>query len=293
VAKAKYIEDDVIALLDDVCPNGKDDLLVMLKVYLDLGRKVDSTDGVVSVASVIFKPTPYKQFVRPWKRMLKPWNAKAFHATDFYPGGGEFKRDTPERLALFNQDSMRIPGMISDHIHSVLLVAFRPAEFNEIASPRWKEKFGTSVHSHAVQLAVISNGWWRLDHCKHERLAYFMETGDDAEGEIVRTVQRMRNDEVTGTGNVIGISSFTPTDKGKARGLEAADFVAWHWNKYYMDKLRLGDGMNPRKDFRAFADATAGKFKQIFATGDALKYFFSLVPPSALEGTNGIFKDGI
>jgi hypothetical protein len=120
-----------------------------------------------------------------------------------------------------------------------------------------------------------------------------METGDDDEGEIVKTVQDMRNDKETGTGDVIGVSSFTPIEKGKARGLEAADFIAWQWNKWYMDKLRLGDGMNPRKDFRAFVDATAGKFRQIFATGDALKYFFSLVPPSALAGTNGIFKDGI
>lgn len=265
----------------------------MLKVYLDVGRKVDSADGIVSVASVIFKPTRYKQFVRPWERMLKPWKAAAFHATDFYPGGGEFKRDTPERCKLFENDSKRIPRMISDYVQNVLLVAFRPQEFNRVASPRWKEKFGTSVHSHAVQLLLISNGWWRKDHCPHERFAYFMETGDDDEGEIIKTVQGMRNDKETGTGDVIGVSSFTPIEKGKARGLEAADFIAWQWNKWYMDKLRLGDGMNPRKDFRAFADATAGKFRQIFATGDALKYFFSLVPPSALEGTNGIFKDGI
>ena len=120
----------------------------MLKVYLDLGRKVDSADAIVSVASVIFKPTRYKQFVRPWERMLKPWKAAAFHATDFYPGGGEFKRDTPERCKLFEDDSKRIPRMISDYVQNVLLVAFRPEEFNRVASPRWKEKFGTSVVRH-------------------------------------------------------------------------------------------------------------------------------------------------
>ncbi len=259
----------------------------MLKVYLDLGRKydADASDGIVSVACVIFKPTRYKQFVRPWERMLKPWGAKAFHATDFYPGGGEFKRDTPERCKLYDDDSKRIPGMIGGYLQRALVVSFRPEEFNQVASPRWKQKFGTSVHSHAVQLMVISNGWWRLDHCKHERLAYFMETGDDAQGEVVATVQRMRHDEETGTGNLVGISSFTPIDKGKARGLEAADFVAWHWNKYYMDKLRRGDDQDPRKDFRAFAEVVGGKkFKQIMATGEKLKYFFSRVPNSVLEG---------
>lgn len=32
-------------------------LLVMLKVYLDLGAKRDLTDGVVCVAAIVFKPT--------------------------------------------------------------------------------------------------------------------------------------------------------------------------------------------------------------------------------------------
>jgi hypothetical protein len=285
-------EDDITSILDDVCPFDCG-FLVMLKVSLDRGLKQDSTDGVISVAAVMFKPIRYKQFVRPWNRMLKPWGATAFHSTDFYNGAEEFKRDTPERCDLFDQDSKRIPGMISDHIHNILLVSFRPEEFNNVASPVWKEKFGTSVHSHAVQLLLISNGWWRMERCPHERFAYFMETGDTDEGEVVKTVERMRNDRETGTGDVIGVSSFTPIDKGKARGLEAADFAAWHWNKWYMDKLRKGNGLNPRKDFFAFAEATAGKFRTIFATGDKLKYFFSLVPPSALEGTDGIFKDGI
>jgi hypothetical protein len=86
----------------------------MLKVYLDRGAKSDSSDSVVSVASAIFKPVAYKQFVRPWNRMLRGWRASAFHATDFYNGAGEFKRDTPAKLERHITDSKLLPRIIGE-----------------------------------------------------------------------------------------------------------------------------------------------------------------------------------
>lgn len=195
----------------------------MLKAYLDLGVKRDATDGIACVASVIFRPTPYKQFVRPWNRMLKAWGASAFHATDFYNGAQEFIRNTSERARLFEEDTKRIPYMIGERVRRISIVAFRPEEFSQVASQKWKEKFGTSVHSHAVQLCLIANGWWRDEDCPHESFAYFMETGDTDEGEVLKSVEGMRNDK-TGTSDVIRVASFTPVNKGLARGLEAAGF---------------------------------------------------------------------
>ena len=252
-------------------------LVVMLRAFLDLGEKRDSADAVMCVASVIFKPTRYKQFVRAWKRMLKRWGASAFHATDFYSGAKEFVRDSPGRKQLFDEDSRKIPKLIGGHIRRVFFVSFRPEEFNSVASPEWKQRFGTSTHSHGVQLALIANGWWRYEKCPHESFTYFMETGDVDEGEVVRTVERMRQDRSTGTSQLIGVASFSAVGKGQARGLEAADFVAWHWNKHYMDRIRMGDEDNPRKDFAAFVDASADKIEYIFATRDKLKYLFSSV----------------
>src|SRR6266850_2972718 len=235
---------DILSLVCDVLPKGKG-LLVMLKVYLDLGAKKDVADSVMCVAAVIFKVTPYKQFIRPWNRMLGAWGASAFHATDFYNGAEEFKRDTPRREHLFAVDSKRIPRMVGENVERISIVSYRPEEFNQVASPEWKEKFGTSVHSQAMQLCLIANGWWRKEKCPSESFAYFMETGDTDEGEVLKSVERMRHDTQTGTGSVIGVKSFTPLDKGMARGLEAADFVAWQWNKYYMDKIRTGKELNP------------------------------------------------
>jgi hypothetical protein len=253
----------------------------MLKVFLDRAAKLHPTDDVMCVASVIFKPTPYKQFLRPWNRMLKAWEASAFHATDFYPGAQEFTRSTPDRKKLFEEDSKRIPKMVGQHVERISLISFKPTEFEGTMSPKWKEKFGTSVHSHAVQLCLIANGWWRTDKCPTESLAYFMESGDEDERLILRDVARMRNSG--NTGKVIGVSSFTSIAKGTARGLEAADFAAWHWNKYYMDKMRVGDMDRPRKDFAALVEAAEHKIEYMFLTGANLEYFFSLVPRDLLE----------
>lgn len=254
----------------------------MLKAYLDVGTKADDTDAVLCVACVIFKPTRYKQFVRPWSRMLNAWDASAFHATDFYNGCGEFRRDTPKRKQLFADHSMRFPRVLGERVERIFLVAFRPEEFSQLASPKWKQKFGTSVHSLAVQLCLIANGYWLEKKCPSERFAYFMESGDSDEREVLATVSRMRQDLEMGTAQVIRTASFAALGKGADRGLEAADFAAWHWNKYYMDKMRFGQAAKPRKDLAALTAIAKDRVEYIFATGAHLKYFFSCVPISSL-----------
>jgi hypothetical protein len=247
----------------------------MLKAYMDRAAKRDASDEVMCVACVIFKPAAYKQFVRTWNRMLKAWGAKDFHATDFYSGAKEFKRNTPKRQALFEEDSRRIPQLIAKAITQILVVSFRPAEFMEIAPAKWKEKHGTSVHSLAVQICLLYNGdWLKETKRRQESFAYFMESGDEDQAEVLRAVEEMRTHE--NTARHIKTTSFTTVDKGLAKGLEAADYVAWHWNKYYMDSETAVKPRFPRKDFVSFVDATRGKNKYIFATGDDLKYIFSL-----------------
>jgi hypothetical protein len=246
----------------------------MLKVYMDRAAKRDAKDEVMCVACVMFKPTAYKQFVRPWNRMLKAWGADAFHAKEFYPGSGVFKRDTPPKRLRYDEDSRRIPEMIAKTISRILIISFRPAEFMAVAPPEWKD-FGSNLHSLAVQACLLSNGDWLKDkRLPFESFAYFMESGDPGEAEVLQAVQGMRTHEKTA--KHIRVASFTTVDKGLAKGLEAADCVAWHWNKYYMDSERAERCRPPRKDFLFLTNAARGKCQCIFATGDDLKYMFSL-----------------
>jgi hypothetical protein len=268
---------DILSLLGDMLPP-EGGLIAMLRAYMDRGAKRDAADEVMCVACVIFKPTAYKQFVRPWNRMLKAWGAKEFHATDFYPGAKEFKRNTPERQALFEKDSRLIPQMIAKAVTQILIVSFRPSELMAVAPARWKEKVGTNAHSHAAQICLLSNGdWLKETKRRHESFAYFMESGDEDQAEVLSDVEGMRAHK--NTAKHIKVASFSTVNKGMARGLEAADCVAWHWNKYYMDSDRAAKKRRPRKDFLSLVDATRGRWKYIFATGDDLKYIFSLFAP--------------
>jgi hypothetical protein len=274
------VADAIVGLFDDLLPQGHG-ALVMLKVYLDRGAKADPHDEIVSVGAVVFKPVRYKQFVRPWNRMLRHWEAKAFHATDFYNGAEEFIRNTPERISMYERDSKSIPGMIGSRIAHALHVSFRPKEYLARASDVWKQSFGTSIHSMGVQICLMEMGYWAEERFASEKFAYVMESGDEDEYQILETVTNMRRE--SDTGKLIRVASFTTADKGQARGTEAADFLAWHWNKYYMDKIRQGLEEFPRKDFAAFIKAGENQVYSIFLTGELLDYFFSRVPQSALR----------
>jgi hypothetical protein len=256
----------------------------MLNVYLDRGAKSDSEDSIVSVASAIFKPLGYKRFVRPWNRMLRGWKASAFHATDFYNGAGEFERDTAAKKERFDSDSKLIPRIVGQNIERILVVATRPEEFLREVPETWKNLFGTNVHSIGVQMILIALGWWAEAHHFNERFAYVRESGDEDDAEVASTVERMRNSDAD-TARLIRVTSFAHVQKGIARGTEAADFISWQWNKWYMDKFRKGKHQESRKDFRALVDFTRGQFKYIFLTGANLKFFFSLKPRegSAIE----------
>ena len=128
--------------------------------------------------------------------MLKVWGASAFHATDFYPGGGEFKRHhpdkspIPERIALFERDSKRIPHIIGKYIHQLFVVSFRKDEFEAVAPADWRERFG-GVHCVAAQLALHTVGFWAKKHNFEGRIAYFYETGDEEQGRIEEAYRKM------------------------------------------------------------------------------------------------------
>jgi len=273
---AENEEIDILPLLEDALPLG-DGLIAMLKAYMDRGAKRGSKDEVMCVACVIFKPVAYKQFVRDWNRILAAWGADEFHAKEFFPGSGQFKRDTPQRQELYLEHSRRIPEIIARSIARIMIISFRPEEFLAMASQEWKDQIGTCLHSLATQICLLVNGdWLKEPGMDSESFAYFMESGDPDEAEVVRAVSHMRAHK--NTGQHIKAKSFTTVDKGQARGLEAADYAAWQWNKYYIESDSWTDRSRwPRKDFLSLIDGVASsKCKLLFGTGDNLKYFFNL-----------------
>lgn len=245
----------------------------MLKVYLDCGKKSNATEGVVSVAATVFTPQQYVAFTGPWNQMLFRWGAPAFHATDFYPGGGHFKRHTAERKAWFEEDSKGIPGMIGRYLRHGLVVAFKPDEFAEkFRGLPWLSGRSKSVQSIAVQRVLIRLGYWAQETNHNDGFTYFMERGDEDAGIVMSRVRRMQASPRIGPH--IQVREFRTLDKSRARGLETADFLAWHWNKYWADRLSQGKKWDVRKDFQAFINHvghfSGGQIEEEFITGEAV-----------------------
>jgi hypothetical protein len=162
--------------------------------------------------------------------------------------------------------------MVGAHVHRVAIVAFRPGEFSERASRKWREQFGVEVHSIAIQLCMASLGRWREKVCPSETFAYFHESGDAEEAKVEEAVRLMKQNKEYAS--LIQVNSFTMVDKGTARGLEASDFIAWHWNKNYIERMKLGDV--PRKDFAEFIKLSEDKVTGVFVTGEKLTEFFKV-----------------
>ena len=261
----------------------------MMKVYMDRAARHDSAKGVMCVAATVFKPVRYKQFVRPWNRMLRGWGASAFHATDFYPGGGAFYRKTPDlkpipaRIARYDRDSKLIPSLIGEHTEQIIGVSFLQREFERAAPPAWKAKYGDNMHVLAVQMCMIAIGYWAKKANYFDGFSHVLESGDESEAQVAEVVGNMKKDEVVGPH--IQCRGYAFVDKGKARGLETADMVAWHWNKFYVDRLSAAKPRDIRKDFAKLLTISADRIHLYFPTEEKLRFFLSLDP--SVTGAGG------
>lgn len=253
----------------------------MLKVYLDMGAK-EQTGGVMCVAGALFKQTPYKQFCRHWEPMLRGWGAPWFHATDFYSGGGDYfwrrshvnEPEDPARAEHYRRDSKQIPIWVGTYAYELFVVCFKKSEYESIAPANWRARYG-GVHRIAVQMMGSLVGFWAKHKNYGGKVAYFYETGD-AEGPAVDDAFRKLYDNPRDRQHCRMASTPIGVDKGGARGLEVADFLAWQWNKFYAETLAAEKPRQQRKDLDALITTLLVHNKKphikLF-TGEALEEF--------------------
>jgi hypothetical protein len=261
-----------VALQQEYLPNGKG-LLVVLRSFLDRGAR-DDADGVMCVAACLFKPPKYKQFVRRWNQMLariKPGGVPYFHATDFFPGGGIY-RGIPHQHR--NAIAATLPALLNEHLYQVVAVTFHEDEFNRVASEQWKERFG-SLYGVAVQMCAGALGHWANRHNYFGSIAYFCEAGQDEQPDANRVFNAMSADDALS--RHIRYESHGFGRKGTIRGLEAADYFAWHWNKLDAETISRGrahpEFREWRRDFRALVFENPDKYLVYQYTGDRLAEF--------------------
>ena len=275
-----YGPDFIECLADDLLPP-RGGVFVMVKVYFDRGAKLEA-GGIMCVAASLFKTTPYRQFRKQWETVLKGWQATEFHATDFYSGYGEFKRHCPDGKldpnlkARFDRDSRELPTIIGTHVGKLFLVSLKEQEFESVAPPAWREHFGT-LPAVAAQMTASVIGYWSNRTNYKGPIAYVIEAGDDGR-EMERALRKMFDDP-TNREHTRMAGYPTVVEKGRARGLEVSDFIAWHWNKFYVDSLATHTPRDMRKDIASLVKMLNMKQDQIelhLFTGEVLEKFLEV-----------------
>lgn len=272
--------DIVCHLLNDVLPDGG--YLAMLKVYMDLGAKRQS-GRIMCATAALFEPWYYDAFLHEWQSILDGWNATAFHATDFYPGGkgktGDFRRKRPdgtldpEKVARQTRDATRVVEVIAATVRQLFIVTLREDEYEAIAPKAWRDQFG-DVRRVAVQLLADHIGHWANDQKYRGEIAYFYETGPKDEARAYQALHD-RFDDPRHRKHMRMASTPIGVGKGKAHGLEVADCVAWHWTKWKVESHDTRQ-RKARADIFALMDLLKAKGRKIdvrLFTGEALQTF--------------------
>ena len=207
---------------------------------------------------------------------MRPWGAEAFHATDFYNGADVFCRKRPngtpdsDRVARFNADSRRIPVLIGNAIRQCFVISFKEREFESVAPPEWRAHF-VSLNGVAAQIAAVAIGYW-ADRVKFGgNIAYIIEAGDDGDEMDAALRRTFNNPARRAQARMAAHPLVIP--KGNARGLEASDFLAWHWNKFYVDRVASAEPRKVRNDFAAFVKFRAERVQINLFSGEYLERF--------------------
>jgi hypothetical protein len=107
-----------------------------------------------------------------------------------------------------------------------------------------------------------SVGHWANRENYDGEIAYFFETGDIDTASVEDALRKLydRPDQRKHTRMA---STPIGVDKGKARGLEVADFLAWHWNKYVVESMPPTRVRPMRGDINALMAILKAKGKKI------------------------------
>jgi hypothetical protein len=155
----------------------------------------------------------------------------------------------PARMARYDRDSKRVPRIIGDHVFQLFAVSAKEKEYEAVAPENWRKQFG-GIHRVTIQALVGGIGHWANKAGYRGDIAYFFETGDEDEAEVSDAFRKLY-DKPDQRRHCRMASTPIGVPKGSARGLEVADFLAWHWNKYYVDTLSTHPPRDTRKDISA------------------------------------------
>jgi hypothetical protein len=197
------------------------------------------------VGGFLFKKADAQSFVRQWRRRVKPLlpeGAEAFHATDCFHHTGAYQgMEFKDRENLF----VRMIDLINRYAMLGVIVGIEKGEYSAFkkASPGLQSRVG-SPYSLCALWATERVGCWLTDQGRTGRVFYYYE-GSQYTGELYHFLdQAENNDQVR---DRLHLKSFAMSPKDGAIPLQAADLLAWEWNRLHVTAMIAEHGTERKR----------------------------------------------
>ena len=219
-------------LLDVVSGDG-DWIVAVLRGYFDAGKR---ESGVFTVAGYLFDAAQARKFRREWNEVFGKFKG-GLHTTDFFALGGEYKK---AGLSRDDRDEMvkQAIAIIRNRMICGVAVSCWVQDV-ENHSPKWIKGF-KSPYSICSHLAMSSMAIWAVKNkCEKSGIAYTFEAGDRYANEANYMMSNAATHPEVQYGYQYRSHHFLPKGELEAVPIQAADFLAWEWSKYFDETFHL------------------------------------------------------
>jgi hypothetical protein len=209
--------DDLVDIL------AADGVVAVLRAYFDASQR---TSGVFTIAGYLFDSYQARKFRRDWNQVFGPYGG--LHMTDLAALQGRYRgRVTRAQSHDMCHSAVEI---IRQRMTCGVVVSCWVQDI-QTHSPRWIRGYG---YPYAVccHLAMAAMGIWARDHDYRTGIAYVFENGDEHAAEAT-TLMRNAGHPLIQSQYQYRSHGFVRKDDPIAAPIQAADFLAWEWGKFF------------------------------------------------------------
>src|ERR1035438_3878625 len=197
---------------------------MMMEAYFDESG-THAGSPVMCVAGYLLSAEQALHLDREWAETLTEFGVSCFHMADCAHSVDEFiGLDPRKRKDLL----VRLIGIIKRRVEIGIAVSISETDFGRIDAPKWKRGGPYSLAALQVLAAVVS---WADRYSYKGKISYFFESGHKHQSHTNKAIDMLRARDQEGGVNYLRYHSHTFAGKCDLRPLQAADLLAYEWQK--------------------------------------------------------------
>ena len=217
----------------------KADFAMMMEAYFDESGTHHGSP-VMCVAGYLFAAEQAIHLDREFAETLQEFGVACFHMADCAHGVGEFsKLNTQRRKDLV----VSLVGYFKRRMEIGIAVSISETDFGRIEPPSWERGGPYGLAALQVLGAVVA---WAEKYSYQGKISYFFEAGHEHQSATDDAINMVRDgDQKRGT-TYLRYHSHTFAGKRDLRPLQAADLLAYEWQKE-LRRLNVPSERRPRR----------------------------------------------